>query len=705
MPDPQQNQNIDRAQITDSQVQQTQADRDALSLQNSHHNQITITNVVTQLFAPKPAAEIDWQWATRILKERQQPEISQRLQDALIQEQQAIIDLEEQPQRIGRSPLQPIKTLQIPNQPSQDLPADQLLIEIFGRKDIGGKLLILGAPGAGKTTLLLGLAEQLVAGALDNPRTVIPIIFELSEWKDDNQTIADWLVAQLEDKFGGGRIKTYRRWLTDQVLLPLLDGLDELGMVRQRKCMEKLNQFAAQYSQLVVCCRVQEFEQAGASLDHLRGAVCLQALSDRQIATYLTHIHKPALWEALQTDASLKQLLEPLPDEPVGLLRVPLFLSIAASVYEPDRPFLTKADLLEQYIDHQLSPEKRRSDRRRFLTPQKPNQNAKTGRAWAYKTLEQEPDWRHTRHYLSWLAQQLQQHHQTELLIEQMQPSWLDTKQQKWQYRFMFRLLFRLFCGLFLGVSFGLIGGFIIGLITINILNLFLPVNILVAAFFLTWFISWLTIEFSLDLLIDSLDLLIDRDKIYPVEMFKTSKVRLVKAEIWWGYLAVHLGLFLGLLFKQSDFTTYNSLFFIAFLILISGLIFILKDDLEDKRSPNQGIQESFKNIWIITLFSYPLTCVGLLGSFIVEGHSSIWQSIAIAGVIVSFLIGMYLGGGIACTKHLALRIILCFSANSIPWNYSRFLNYGAERRLLHRVGGRYRFLHRELLDHFAALR
>jgi hypothetical protein len=37
------------------------------------------------------------------------------------------------------------------------------------------------------------------------------------------------------------------------------------------------------------------------------------------------------------------------------------------------------------------------------------------------------------------------------------------------------------------------------------------------------------------------------------------------------------------------------------------------------------------------------------------------------------------------------------------PWNYVKFLDYAAERILLRKVGGGYIFIHRMLLEYFAA--
>ena len=64
---------------------------------------------------------------------------------------------------------------------------------------------------------------------------------------------------------------------------------------------------------------------------------------------------------------------------------------------------------------------------------------------------------------------------------------------------------------------------------------------------------------------------------------------------------------------------------------------------------------------------------------------------------------GFYIGGGLAVVQHICLRIILT-RHYPVPWNLARFLTYGHERRLLQQIGGRYRFIHRELLEHFAGM-
>jgi hypothetical protein len=75
------------------------------------------------------------------------------------------------------------------------------------------------------------------------------------------------------------------------------------------------------------------------------------------------------------------------------------------------------------------------------------------------------------------------------------------------------------------------------------------------------------------------------------------------------------------------------------------------------------------------------------------------------ASTIVCFILVMSMCGTIcgSLNKHFALRITL-WIFKALPWNLARFLTYCHERRLLQQIGGRYRFIHRELLDHFAKM-
>lgn len=118
------------------------------------------------------------------------------------------------------------------------LPPQTNLIKVFERNDVGRRLLILGEPGAGKTTSLLKLAAELITQAQQNPTSPIPVIFELSAWKNDQQPIKQWLINQLNDNYSID-VKISRKWLEQNRIIPLLDGLDELGLARQKRAIKK----------------------------------------------------------------------------------------------------------------------------------------------------------------------------------------------------------------------------------------------------------------------------------------------------------------------------------------------------------------------------------------------------------------------------------------------------------------------------------
>ena len=67
---------------------------------------------------------------------------------------------------------------------------------------------------------------------------------------------------------------------------------------------------------------------------------------------------------------------------------------------------------------------------------------------------------------------------------------------------------------------------------------------------------------------------------------------------------------------------------------------------------------------------------------------------------------GLYVGllmGGTACIVHISLRVVFYFY-QFMPWNYVRFLDYAVDRIFLQKVGGGYIFIHRLLMEHFAAM-
>lgn len=514
------------------------------------------------------------------------------------------------------------------------------ILNVFQREDVAGRLLILGKPGAGKTTTYLELANELLEIAESDVKQPIPILFNLSSWKDNEQSIADWVVAEAKSKYGVS-VEVAQNLLKRKRLLPMLDGLDELEPHRQEPCVLAINQWMVSEHRpryLVVCSRSEEYDSYNANFQ-LSAAIYLQPLSDEQLAEYFQVIAQPELWQKLQQDADLLEIL-----------RTPLFLSITLlarqkiSLTEWEQLATTderKTYLLSAYVRQML---------------------ARDIENWYYKAKPM-PTAAQTRHWLSWLAQQLQQESKDEFLIEGLQPTDLKNRTQQKIYNWIVGLIVGLITGLIVGLIVGLITGLIVGLISGLIVGLI-------------------------------------EHRIKPVETFEfslmPSKIGKFFQELIYNWIYLMIGVLISVLIYN-----WNWISGLPIGCLIVLLINGLKADFVLRKHPNQGIFASLRNgIWI-TLFLIPIYSFGIFFVGQVSGKLVSILSASILGIVSAIWVG-FLMSGIEALNHFILRCLL-YRNGSIPWNYARFLNYSTERMLLQRVGGRYRFIHRLLQEHFAA--
>ena len=122
-----QNQDIGNSSLANSEVQQTQTGRDAVSFQNSQDNQVTINNIILRMFGKSGSPQVDWEWGKLILETKQLPDIRKRLTDTLGRKRISMdVSLQEQLSWVNR-------ILQIDDQDYGTLDANKLLIETYGR--------------------------------------------------------------------------------------------------------------------------------------------------------------------------------------------------------------------------------------------------------------------------------------------------------------------------------------------------------------------------------------------------------------------------------------------------------------------------------------------------------------------------------------------------------------------------------------------
>ena len=632
------------------------------------------------------------------LLDRLENDISTRQKNSLHKLIQIDLAMEEQRRQVGQSEviLAPedqtsennnllnrfVRIFRHRNSPDTQLESTQKTAEFYDRDDIQGKLLILGEPGAGKTTELLRLTQDLIQRAIIDDNAAIPVIFELSSWKND-KSIRDWLIEQLPKIYRGLPKAVAENWINNQQLIPLLDGLDELGSKLMEECILAINKFLENSSfqpGLVVCCRREEYEQAQSKLNQLQGAIYLSPLSDDQIKQYLKKLNRSSIWqETIVNEPNLKKLVSK-----------PLFLTMLVVAYQ-GRTIKNSSELFEAYIEKQLN----NPDSQGTYPPHK------------------SPSQKQTLHYLAWLARKLEAERETEFLIEGMQPAWLESKKQKIFYKVLLGLIGGLILGLiggpvgiFIGVLIGgLISGSLSGLITVLIGGL---ITGLIEGSII-WLIGGLIFSLILgNRNIESLDRL-------KFSINQLNKIFFINSLIKGLIGGLIIGLIFGLIFELraklfGDLIEAMTLMLVGGLILglIFGLILgliggLISLEIKTKNVPNQGIINSWKNgliIWLIFGLIFGLI-VGLIiwltgGLFVGLANGTLF------GLILGLILGLIFGLS-TVIQHVTLRLIL-YRNGDIPWNYARFLDHAAKHRFIQRVGGRYRFMHDLLRKHFAQM-
>jgi hypothetical protein len=164
-----------------------------------------------------------------------------------------------------------------------------------------------------------------------------------------------------------------------------------------------------------------------------------------------------------------------------------------------------------------------------------------------------------------------------------------------------------------------------------------------------------------------------------------------------------------ALLFAVSlgPLSAFMGAFFGSLFGMLTGLT---GPDVQRRTVPNQGIRQSARNIWVCASIGtlavgVPYGLLNVAASVMVTRASpelTDWLRLGVGSALVFGLMGGLIPAA-ACIQHFALRAVLWWWGLA-PWRYVRFLEHATERMFLQRVGGRYRFIHILLRDHFAAM-
>ena len=618
--------------------------------------------------APATRTEADFQRNRRQLLERVQTGwIEGVLEQSLYKVARIELGLETKPDAV-ESPLD--VAVQRPDQELRSLPRGAPIRSAFD--ELGGQLLILGDPGTGKTTLLLELARDLLDRAKNDEYYPVPVVFNLSSWAKERPPLLEWLADDLNRQIPDIPEKTWRVWLEQQQILPLLDGLDEVALEHRQACVARINEFRRQKPSLplVVCSRTRDYGSLDTKLQ-MPGAAEVQPLKPGRVSQFLEQAGEPVagVRAALQGDTTLWEVLD-----------TPLMLNIAVLAYQgvPESGVQLsgtlqerRATLFSTYIDA------------------------------AFKRLVKEVPYTRDQaiHWVGWLAAKLVWQGQTIFYLEDLQPNWLGLRSSR-----------------VVGLVHGLFGALVYGLFFLLLsFGLDAPVYGLVVGLVYG--------------LVDGLfgGKVIARRGVgglKPADTMRFSWAE-VRRNLFYGlFVGLVYGLFVGLVFVVVFVLVgglVDGLFFGLFAGLFGGLVYglvyglglildeaLVTGEIATRSCPNEGTRQSLlRGARSVAVFGVLFGLVFGLSFEAVNAETGGDIRLGVGlllsfGLFVGLGVGLDKGGGFAI-QHWVLRFLL-WRKRFAPLRYVRFLDHAAERVFLRKVGGGYIFIHRMLMEHFASM-
>lgn len=304
----------------------------------------------------------------------------------------------------GRKPHQVVS-------PPRPLATSTTITEVYDQT--GGELLILGDAGSGKTTILLELGRNLLDRAERDESLPIPVVFLLCSWSEKQLPLEEWFIEQLSSQYQVPR-PLGELWARNEMLLPLLDGLDEVTPNVRSACVTAINAYKEEHglTSLVVCCRLTDYLLTPSRVV-LHSAVVLRPLTAPQIEAYLR-----------STGEKFAVILRTLQMDPVlqKLVTTPLMLSIIKLAYQEKSP------------EELLAISSSAGRYRRILS------------TYVEQMLQRRPtaDQNAPQQVIRWLtnlAHQMQHHNQRIFYIDYVQPDWIPGRVWPFLYRWKAVLL------------------------------------------------------------------------------------------------------------------------------------------------------------------------------------------------------------------------------------------------------------------------
>jgi hypothetical protein len=209
------------------------------------------------------------------------------------------------------------------------------LVEAFGA-DPRRQLVILGEPGAGKSTL----AMLFTLAALEAPKRhdPVPVLLSVAGW-DPAEQVEQWVARRIQQDHseltgrGVGGQAVVARLIEDQLILPVLDGLDEMPGQLLAAAIGELDRAAGAGLRMVLTCRSAEFEQAVRRAGALSHAAVVEIepvrIEDAEMFLTQREVAGSSRW-ALVLESMRRNPRGPL----ASALSLPLMIALARRAYQ-----------------------------------------------------------------------------------------------------------------------------------------------------------------------------------------------------------------------------------------------------------------------------------------------------------------------------------------------------------------------------------
>lgn len=568
--------------------------------------------------------------------------------------QEALLALQKQPWTENAHPWQ--QTIEVPD-PAIENPLNTASnLTTFDQS--GRSLLILGEPGSGKTMTLLDLALQLIRQAEKDPTKAIPVVFNLSTWSPKHGSMLHWMIDELNGKYQIPK-SSAEKWLKENNIIPLLDGLDEVRMEDQTDCVTAINQLinSNMLPGIAVTSRTGEYQNIKERLQ-LSLTIQIQPLSPEQIDDYVARAgtRLEGLRQVLKSDDALK-----------ALAQSPLMLDVMALAYGD----MDAASLADKNLQ---TPEARR---KHLFDTYVDKMFKRKGEGKRPYSQQQMTSW------LAWLADGMQRHNQSVFFVHQLEADWLTESREVQKLNVV-----QAFTSLFINLVFrqlftGWLGEVLLFLLGPNI-------------------------QFSLDSTPENSYLQLNWSRQAAVSSIGRQFLRaLLPASIFIAlyFLARYRG------FEPPPLAFGLLLFTYVMLNTALGSIFngFSKAPLKPEQAQDISniVLKNLKWLGIGGILAGALIGLvfGALINSLINGNSlyvslGAIEFFALFSAIVLFT--WYVGG--FALKNFTMLISIYLTGNG-PFGYFAFLEYASRLAFLRKVGIGYIFIHRLVLEHFAKLR